>query len=73
MSKLDLASIARYLIDQAYYEENDIKSNNMARLGSALVDYGQPFGPRNMDELSERAGVSKHVIKQLMQEAQLEQ
>ena len=40
-----LATIGRHMMDCAVTEKCDVKSNELARLGSMLTRFGTPFGP----------------------------
>jgi len=61
-----LANLGRVLMDQAAKTKDDALSNVMAKVGNELTNYGALFGPKNVQELIAKTGVSLEVIKKLL-------
>lgn len=56
--------IARRLMDLAGKQSSDEAANKLSRIGETLVYYGEPFGPKNLIEVSNRTGETVKCIKQ---------
>lgn len=65
-----ILTIGRKLQAAAQKEPNDMIANAMAKLATHLEDFGQPFGPKNMNDVVKVTGLKPEIIKQLIQKAQ---
>jgi hypothetical protein len=64
-----MAAIGVKLQKMASTEKNDMISNAMAKLGDHLESFGTPFGPKNMNDLVEKTGLSSSIIQMLIKKA----
>lgn len=65
-----ILSMGRKLQALAKAEENDVIANAMANLASAFESFGASFGPKNMNDVIKRTGLSKDIIQMLIKRAQ---
>jgi hypothetical protein len=65
-----LAELGRTLMDMAASHKDDVESNQMASLGSAMTEFGTPFGPNNLMDVVKRTGLDPKAIQKLMGMAQ---
>jgi len=62
-------STARKLMNLAMKQKIDENANMLSRVGESLLDYGQPFGPTNLKQVAERAGVTEQVVLKALEYA----
>lgn len=62
--------IVRKLGDLAAKQKSDENANMLSRVADALQDYGQPFGPKNLADVAQRAGLDPKVVKKAIEYAQ---
>jgi hypothetical protein len=62
--------IGRKMQAMAAKEKNDMIANAMAKLGDHLETFGATFGPKNMDELVKKTGLTKELISMLIKRTQ---
>jgi biotin operon repressor len=70
MENKKLLDLGRKLQVLASKEKNDTISVSMARLGDAIEDWGTPFGPKSIADLSKKTGLSQQAINMLIKKAQ---
>lgn len=61
--------VGRKLQSMAVKEPNDMIANAMANLADHLEDWGTSFGPKSMQDLVRKTGLTAEVIKMLVQRA----
>ena len=61
--------VGRKLQALAVKEPNDVIANAMANLADHLEDWGASFGPKSMQDLVKKTGLTAEVIKMLVQRA----
>lgn len=62
--------IGRKMQAMAAKEKNDMIANAMAKLGDHLETFGAAFGPKNMDEIVKKTGLTKELISMLIKRTQ---
>lgn len=65
-----LAELGRTLMDMAASHKDDVESNQMASLGSAMTEFGTSFGPKNLMDVVKRTGLDPKAIQKLVGMAQ---
>lgn len=60
--KMNPQEIARKIMGLAVHQKSDESANTLSRIGESLVEIGAPHGPRNLKEVSIRAGVPEETI-----------
>lgn len=67
--QLQLTQIGHNLMDMAAYhipKDQDEMANKVSSLGAALTEFGTPYGPRNIEDIMDRTGLSQDEIQELM-------
>ena len=65
-----LAELGRTLMDMAASHKDDVESNQMASLGSAMTEFGTSFGPKNLMDIVKRTGLDPKAIQKMVGMAQ---
>ncbi len=65
-----LAELGRTLMDMAATHKDDVESNQMAKLGSAMTEFGTSFGPKNLMDVVKMTGLDPKAIQKLVGVAQ---
>ncbi len=65
-----LAELGRTLMDMAASHKDDVESNQMASLGSAMTEFGTSFGPKNLMDVVKMTGLDPKAIQKLVGMAQ---
>jgi len=65
-----LAELGRTLMDMAASHKDDVESNQMAKLGSAMTEFGTSFGPKNLMDIVKMTGLKPDAIQKLVGAAQ---
>ncbi len=65
-----LAELGRTLMDMAATHKDDVESNQMAKLGSAMTEFGTSFGPKNLMDVVKATGLDPKAIQKLVAMAQ---
>lgn len=67
--QLQLTQIGHNLMDMAAYsipKDQDEMANKVSSLGAALTEFGTPYGPRNIEDIMDRTGLSQDEIQEFM-------
>jgi len=62
----DLINIGVKMQEIAASQQDDELANNFAKLGNVLVTYGDAFGPKNLQDVLNRTGLSESTVRELI-------